>query len=173
MSEGSRQDWWDEQPAGQGKAPGPSGSSKHAGLKASWFLAFLAASFFAMLFSVGIDFVLRRVAEGRVPVPETLLERLDLCLGIGLFLLGACVGFAFGRLGRVGGTRAATCSFLLALAGMSYLLLLQAGLWQPRAYDLEAPDLQRWLQERSLAVYGLAILGSLVAWFLPFRARSD
>jgi len=173
MSEGNRQDWWDEEPEGEGEARAPRGSAIHAGLKTSWFLAFLAASFFAMLFSVGLDVVLRRVAEGRIPVPEALLERLDLWLGIGLFLLGACVGFAFGRLGRVGGPKAATCSFLLALAGMSYLLLLQAGLWQPRAYDLEAPDLQRWLQGRSLAVYGLAILGSLVAWFLPFRARSD
>ena len=169
MSGISRQDWWDED---EGQVESGTVSAQ-PGSKGSWFLAFLAAVFFAMLFSVGLDKGLRLVEEGRLQVPEPWLERVDLGLGLGLFFLGSSVGLAFGRLGGLGGARPAAVSFILALLGMSYLLLLQAGLVQSRVYDAAAVDIQTWLQDRSMAVYGLALLGLLIAWFLPFRSRSE
>ena len=162
----SRQDWWDEEP--EEVVAGPPASVR----KGSWFLAFLAASFFAMLFSVGLDKGLRLVEEGRLSLPAAWLDRVDLGLGLGLFFLGACVGLSFGRLGGLGGVRPALASFFWSLLGMSFLLLLQAGLLQPRILDQQAADLQTWLQARSLAVYGLALLGLLLAWFLPLRSRT-
>jgi len=162
----SRQDWWDEEP--EEVVP----DSRASVGKASWFLAFLAATFFAMLFSVGLDKGLRLVEEGRLPVPASWLDRVDLGLGLGLFFLGASVGLSFGRLGGLWGVRPAIASFFWSLFGMGFLLLLQAGLVQPRILDPHAADLQTWLQARSLAVYGLALLGLLVAWFLPVRART-
>ena len=172
MSGPSRQDWWDEEPDGVPDGPGRADGDRGT-RQGSWFLALLAATFFALMFSVGLDLVMRLIEDGRVRVPAVWLERIDLALGIGLFLLGASVGIAFGRLGRLGGAKAAACSFLVACLGMGYLLLLQAGLWQARSWDAGAPDLQTWLQGRSLAVYGLAVLGSMLAWFLPFRARCE
>ncbi len=163
----SRQDWWDE-----GEAETQPGQAQPV-VRESWFLAFLAAAFFTLLFSVGLDLVLRLAEEGRLRVPAGWLERVDLGIGLGLFFLGASVGLAFGRVGRLSGARPAAASFLLALSGMGYLLLLQSGLVQQRVLDVAAADLQQWLQARSIAIYGLALLGLSVAWFLPFRARRE
>jgi hypothetical protein len=167
MSGMSRQDWWD---GGDSESSSETRAEvERQGSKKSWFLGFLSAFFIAILFSVGADLVLRLVEEGRLRVPASWLGRVDLALGLAHFFLGAGVGLAIGRLGGLSGRKAALASFLLALCGMTALLLLQSGLMQPRVYDIPATDLWAWLQARSLAVYGLALLGLLVAWFLPFR----